>query len=50
MSSAPHNDQPAAFRGLVISAILLFAMAYTIVQLTNAKFAGHKAEAPAAQR
>ena len=33
---------------LVLSA-LLFAMAFTIVKLTNAKFAKHKAEAKAAE-
>lgn len=43
-----HNDKPAAFRGLVITAVLLFAMSYAIVQLTNAKYASHKAT-PAAK-
>jgi hypothetical protein len=42
---SPHNDKPAAFRGLIITTVLLFVMAYTIVQLTNRKFASH---APAA--
>jgi cytochrome b len=41
-----HNDQPAAFKGLIITAILLFVMAYGIVQWTNSRFASHAA-APA---
>ena len=48
MSSASHNDKPAAFRGLIVTAILLFAMAYGIVRWTNTRFASHEA-APAAQ-
>ncbi|MBL8982162.1 MAG: hypothetical protein JNL26_08255 [Gemmatimonadetes bacterium] len=36
-----HNDQPAAFKGLIVTAVLLFVMAYGIVMWTNAKFASH---------
>lgn len=47
-----HNDHKAdaraAFLGLIIGAIVLFGIMYTIVRLTNAKYAGH-AE-PAATR
>jgi hypothetical protein len=39
-------DARAAFSGLIVGMIVLFAVMYTIVQLTNRKFAGH--EAPAA--
>jgi hypothetical protein len=35
-------DKPAAFRGLIVTALLLFVMCYTIVYLTNQKFAGHQ--------
>lgn len=44
-----HNDQPAAFKGLLVTAILLFVMCYGIVQWTNTKFAAH-AGAPAAAK
>lgn len=44
MSLVP-GDKRAAFIGLIVTAALLFTMAFTIVKLTNAKFAGHKAEA-----
>jgi hypothetical protein len=37
------GDKRAAFIGLIVTAALLFAMAFTIVKLTNAKFAGHAA-------
>ncbi len=49
MSATPHNDKAAAFRGLIITAILLFVVAYTVVLLTNRKFAGHEAGAAAAE-
>lgn len=48
MSLLP-GDKRAAFAGLIATAALLFLMAFTIVKLTNAKFAGHKAEATAAE-
>lgn len=41
-------DARAAFMGLIFGAIALLAMCYTIVQLTNKKFEGHEAAAPAA--
>jgi len=50
------HDQPAhdhkadarvAFMGLIFGAIFLLAVTYTIVQLTNRKFAGHAPEAAA---
>jgi hypothetical protein len=43
MSSVQHDDKPAAFRGLIITAVLLFVMCFGIVKWTNAKFASHKA-------
>ena len=41
-------DARAAFMGFIIGAIVLFAVMFTIVELTNKKFESHKA-APAAQ-
>ena len=38
------GDKRASFVGMVVTTVLLFIMAFTIVKLTNAKFAGHKAE------
>jgi hypothetical protein len=35
------EDKRAAYVGLVVTAALLFGMAFTIVKLTNAKYAGH---------
>ena len=40
-------DARAAFLGLILGAIVIFGILYTIVRLTNAKYAGHS-EAPAA--
>lgn len=39
------GDKKAAFIGMVVTALLLFTMAFTIVKLTNAKFEREKAEA-----
>ena len=44
------EDKRAAFTGLIVTAVLLFAMSFTIVKLTNAKFAKHKAEAAAEKK
>jgi hypothetical protein len=43
------SDKGAAFTGMIVTAVLLFIMCFTVVQLTNAKFAGHGAEAKAGQ-
>lgn len=46
-----HNDHKAdaraAFMGLIFGAIALFAIMYTIVHLTNARYAGHSEAAAA---
>ena len=43
------GDKRAAFIGMVLTTIGLFVVAYVIVLLTNAKFAGHeKAATPGA--
>ncbi|HUQ82247.1 MAG TPA: hypothetical protein VM076_13940 [Gemmatimonadaceae bacterium] len=44
------GDKRAAFIGLIVTAVLLFIMSFTIVKLTNAKFAGHKAEGAAEKK
>jgi len=44
-----HGDKKAAFIGMIVTALLLFAMSFTIVKLTNAKFAREKAEAKGAE-
>jgi hypothetical protein len=41
------GDARAAFMGLIFGAITLLVMCYIIVQLTNKKFEGHSAAAPA---
>lgn len=41
-------DARAAFLGLILGAFALLGIVYTIVKLTNAKYASH-GEAPAAQ-
>lgn len=41
------EDRKAAFTGLIVGAIALVAICFTIVQLTNRKFAGH--EKPSAE-
>ena len=43
------SDKGAAFTGLIVTAILIFALCFTIVKLTNAKFDAHAAEAKAGQ-
>lgn len=35
------SDKGAAFTGLIVTALALFVICFTVVQLTNAKFAGH---------
>ena len=43
------EDKKAAFIGLIVTALLLFTMSFTIVKLTNAKFSREKAEAKAGE-
>ncbi len=43
------SDLGAALTGLIVGAVALFIIVFTIVKLTNASFAGeHEAAAPAA--
>ncbi len=39
MTELQPSDKKAAFTGLIVTAILLFAMGFTIVSLTNRHFA-----------
>ena len=48
MSHDHKADARAAFMGLIFGAIVLLGIMYTIVRLTNAKYAGHS-EAAATQ-
>ena len=47
MESEHKGDARAAFMGFIIGAIVLFALMFTIVKLTNAKFAKHEPAAAA---
>ncbi len=44
------EDKSAAMIGMVVTAALLVIMSFTIVKLTNAKYAGEKHEAGAAEK
>lgn len=46
MSELQPGDKRAAFIGLIVTAALLFAIAFSIVQITKASYAN---EAPATQ-
>ena len=41
------SDKGAAFMGLVIGAIAIFAILFTITKLTNSHYAGEKGQAEA---
>jgi hypothetical protein len=48
MSEHQPSDKKAAYIGLVVTAVLLFLMSFTIVQLTNHEYAGREGQhAPA---
>ncbi len=47
--SSPHSgDKSAAFTGLILGAIAIFIIVFTIVRLTNARYNGEHAGAAAA--
>ena len=50
MSTAAHrsSDLGAALTGLIVGAVALFIIVFTIVKLTNSSYAGEHAAAPAA--
>lgn len=45
MSESHSSDKSAAFTGLIVTAVTLFVIMFTIVKLTNTKYAGHTPEA-----
>ncbi|CAN5667414.1 hypothetical protein BH23GEM1_BH23GEM1_08400 [soil metagenome] len=49
MSATAHrsSDLGAALTGLIVGAVSLFILVFTIVKLTNASFAGEHAPSPA---
>ena len=47
MSAPQPGDKSAGFTGLILGAITIFVIVFAIVRMTNAKYAGHKAEAGA---
>ncbi|HEX9564885.1 MAG TPA: hypothetical protein VF981_12965 [Gemmatimonadaceae bacterium] len=47
MSELEHGDKKSAFIGMIVTAIALFIVAFTIVQLTNASYAGEGAHVEA---
>ena len=49
MSELEPGDKRSAVVGLIVTSIALFLFAYTIVQLTNAKFAGGESHAEASK-
>jgi hypothetical protein len=50
MSGLHPSDKRSAMTGLVITAVSLFIICFTIVQLTNMKFANAEHATPAAER
>ena len=49
MSELQPGDKRSAVIGMIVTAVALFIFAFTIVQLTNAKFAGDESHAEASK-
>lgn len=49
MSELEPGDKRSAFIGMIVTAVLLFIMAFGLVQWTNAQFAGRESHAGAAK-
>jgi hypothetical protein len=47
--SAPPSDRKAAFTGLIIGAVAVFIILFSVVKLTNGSFAGEEGEKAAAE-
>jgi len=47
MSELEPGDKRAAIIGMIVTAVALFVVAFTIVELTNAKYSGEGAHAEA---
>ena len=42
--SAPPSDRKAAYTGLIIGAVAVFIILFSVVKVTNASFAGEESE------
>jgi hypothetical protein len=42
MSAPQPGDKSAAFTGLILGAIAIFVIVFSIVRLTNARYSGHE--------
>lgn len=42
--SAPPSDRKAAYTGLIIGAVAVFIILFSVVKVTNASFAGEEGE------
>jgi hypothetical protein len=47
--SAPPSDRKAAFTGLIIGAVAVFIILFSVVKLTNSSFAGEEGEKAASE-
>jgi hypothetical protein len=47
MSELESGDKRSAYIGMFVTSLLLFLLAFTIVKLTNAKYAGGESHAEA---
>ena len=47
--SAPPSDRKAAYTGLIVGAIAIFIILFSVVKLTNARFAGEEGGKPASE-
>ena len=47
MSGPQPGDKAAAFKGMIVTAVLLFVMSYAIVIVKNRQFASHEKTTPA---
>ena len=50
MSHSNGSDKRAAFTGLIVTAVLLFLMSFTIVKLTNRSYASREGAAAEATK
>jgi hypothetical protein len=47
--SAPPSDRKAAYTGLIVGAIAVFIILFSVVKITNASFGGEEGEKAAAE-
>ncbi len=48
MSAPKPGDKPAGYLGLIVGAVVIFTILFSIVKMTNAKFARAEGARPAA--